>query len=76
LSSLVFAIIGKLSTKFVQTQYYYFSMFQTAILKKKRNLVSTEYSTEGVQSVLPPGVNSSERETVHCHLCVADVRNT
>jgi len=49
-------------------------MFQTAIFKKY--LVSTQYPTERVQSVLPPGVKSLERETVHCHLFVADVRNT
>jgi len=35
-------------------------MYQTAILKEKKILVSTEYPTEGVQSVLPPEVNSSE----------------
>jgi hypothetical protein len=49
-------------------------MFQTAIFQKY--LVFTQYPIERVQSVLPPGVKSSERETLHWHLFVADVRNT
>lgn len=49
LSSFVFAINGKLSTYFAQMQYYYFAMFQTAILKKY-DIYPVSYGTSAVGS--------------------------